>query len=354
MRFRVIRVACNARGILKTMNARIAFAVIPCLALLLACSESKPASAAASPVAAPAAGSTATQQPAAAPPAQPQTPAGPARPATHFNAERTMQYTREIVAFGPRYNGTAALEKVRQYLRTHLKGDQVEQDSFTADTPAGKQHMVNIIAKFPGSKDGIIVVASHYETNYWLRNIHFVGANDGACTSAMLLELANQLRGRKLEGYSVWLVWDDGEESVSGQWSDADSLYGTKHLAAKWQQDGTIKKIKGLFIADMLGGSDLHVLRDTNSTPWLEDLVYQAASDLGYQSHFFQESGAEEDDHLPFARMGVPVSDLISVPFGYNDAYHHTVEDTLDKLSTRSLQISGETVMEAIRLLNQR
>src|SRR5205085_20415 len=190
MRFRVIRVACNARGILKTMNARIAFAVIPCLALLLACSESKPASAAASPVAAPAAGSTATQQPAAAPPAQPQTPAGSARPATHFNAERTMQYTREIVAFGPRYNGTAALEKVRQYLRTHLKGDQVEQDSFTADTPAGKQHMVNIIAKFPGSKDGIIVVASHYETNYWLRNIHFVGANDGACTSAMLLELA--------------------------------------------------------------------------------------------------------------------------------------------------------------------
>ena len=50
--------------------------------------------------------------------------------------------------------------------------------------------------KFPGKKDGIIVLASHYETNYRLRNIHFVGANDGGSTTGLLIEIANDLRGK--------------------------------------------------------------------------------------------------------------------------------------------------------------
>ena len=72
----------------------------------------------------------------------------------------------------------------------------------------------NIIAKFPGTRDGIIVIASHYDTNYPLRNTSYVGANDGASSSALLLEIANQLRGKKRDGYSVWLVWDDAEEAM--------------------------------------------------------------------------------------------------------------------------------------------
>jgi glutaminyl-peptide cyclotransferase len=326
--------------------------VIVLVSALAACSQNKPVQAGA-PEPKPAGATQPATQPAPPPPA-PSSAAANTAPALHVDANRVMQYTREIIAFGPRYDGSKAIEKVRQYLLAHLKGDQVEQDSFVAETPAGKLPMTNIIAKFPGTKDGIIVLASHYETNYNLRNINYVGTNDGACTSALLLEIANQLRGKKLDGYSVWLVWDDGEESVSGQWSDADSLYGTKHLAQKWQQDGAIPKIKALFIVDMLGDKDLKVLRDTNSTPWLEDLVYQAASAYGFQSHFFTMTGAEEDDHLPFARMGVPVADLISTPYGYNDAYHHTVEDTLDKISVRSLKITGDTLLEAIRLVNQR
>ncbi len=319
--------------------------VLICCAAMAACSNSKPAEASAP-------APQAAAQPAA--PLAAITAAAPSAPAMHVDADRAMQYTREIVAFGPRYDGSKAVESVRQYILAHLKGVQVEQDSFVSDTPAGKLPMTNIIAKFPGTKDGIIVLASHYETNYNLRNINFVGANDGACTSALLLEIANQLRGKKLEGYSVWLLWDDGEESVSGQWSDADSLYGTRHLAAKWQADGTIKKIKALFVVDMIGDKELKVIRDDNSTPWLEDLVYQAASTYGFQSRFFVQHWPEEDDHSPFQKLGVPVSDFISLPYGYNDAYHHTVEDTLDKLSPRSLKIAGDTLLETIRLVNQR
>ena len=137
-------------------------------------------------------------------------------------------------------------------------------------------------------------------------------------------------------------------------WSDTDSLYGTKQLAQKWQQDGTAKKIKAFIVLDMIGDADLDIQREGNSTPWLEDLIYQAASRLGYQSHFFAQAVPVEDDHLPFARVGVPVADIIDIDYGYNNAYHHTTEDTLDKLSSRSLQIVGDTVMQAIRLIEQR
>jgi len=72
----------------------------------------------------------------------------------------------------------------------------------------------------------------------------FVGANDGACTSALLLAIADELRGKKLEGYSVWLAFFDGEESITKEWTDDDSLYGSRHLASRWQQDGTTARSK--------------------------------------------------------------------------------------------------------------
>jgi glutaminyl-peptide cyclotransferase len=292
---------------------------------------------------------TPTQTPASASPTKPVEPVGPA---LHVEAARAMQYTKEIVAFGPRWDGSKALDQVRAYIRNKLKGDQVEEDAFVAETSVGKVPMRNIIAKFPGSRDGIIVLSSHYETNYWLRQTSFVGANDGACTSALLLAIADQLRGKKLEGYSIWLAFFDGEESMTRQWNDDDALWGSRHLAKKWQDDGTAKKIKALLLADMIGDADLGVFRDQNSTPWLEELVLQAATRLGYQSSFFREATAVDDDHIPFARAGIPVADLIDIDYGYNNAFHHTTQDTVDKLSVESLKISGDVILETIRLIN--
>lgn len=275
----------------------------------------------------------------------------PAGPELRIDPAHAWQYTKEIIAFGPRWDGSKGQERLGAYLHEKLKSDQVEDDPFVADTPAGKIPMRNIIAKFPGTKDGIIVLGSHIDTNYPLRNTNFIGANDGACTTALLLAIGDQLRGKKLEGYSVWLAFFDGEEAIK-EWNAQDSLYGSKHLAAKWQQDGTAKKIKAFMLADMIGDADLNIQREGNSTPWLLDLVSQAAQRLGYQSHFFASEGPIDDDHLPFARIGVPVADLIDYDYGYGNSYHHTTDDTLDKLSPKSLQISGDVILETIRLIN--
>ena len=271
-----------------------------------------------------------------------------------FDGARALAYTRQYVdATGPRWIGSPGHAKAEAFLKAQFRHDDLEEDTFTTDTPAGPMTMHNFIVKFPGKKDGIIVLASHYETNYPLRNIHYVGANDGGSTTGLLIEMANYFRGHTLDGYSVWLVFTDGEEAIKS-WSDSDSVYGSKHLAAKWAADGTLKRIKAFILADMLGDKDLDVQRDLNSTPWLEDLVYKAASQYGWQSFFFQRSTYDEDDHIPFVHRGVPCADLIDLDYGYDNAWWHTAQDTLDKLSAQSLTISGDTILETIRLLNQR
>jgi Zn-dependent M28 family amino/carboxypeptidase len=273
-------------------------------------------------------------------------------PPPSIDATRAMEYVKEIVKFGPRPLGSENHKKVEEYILAHLKGDEVESDSFTADTVEGKFPVRNIIAKYPGTKDGIIVIAGHYDTNYPLRNTSYIGANDGASTSALLLEFANQLRGKKRDGYSIWLVWTDAEEAMR-HWSDTDSVYGTRHLAQKWQQDGTAKKIKALLLTDMIGDADLNIEHDTNSTPWLEAVVYEAAKRLGFQSHFFERTFAVEDDHLPMVRAGIPCADLIDLNYGYNNVFHHTVQDTIDKLSPESLRITGAVVLETVNILDK-
>ena len=266
------------------------------------------------------------------------------------NSHRAMQYVKEIVAFGRRAPGSPGMAKQQAYLRAKLKADGFEEDRFKAKTPAGEFEMTNLIAKFPGSTDGIIVIGSHYDTNYPLKD--YVGANDGGSSTALLLEIANQLRGHKRAGPAVWLVFFDGEEAFQ-KWSDTDSLYGSRHLVAKWQQDGTTKKIKAFLLLDMIGDADLNIDHDANSTKWLGDLVYQAAGNLSRKSYFYGRDISVEDDHLPFLHAGVPSVDIIDINYGYDNVYHHTPQDTIDKLSPKSLQIVGDVVLETIRLLSQ-
>ena len=104
----------------------------------------------------------------------------------------------------------------------------------------------------------------------------------------------------------------------------------------------------------MVGDADLNIERVTNATSWLEDLVYQSASELGYQSHFFARAISVEDDHQAFLSRGVPSVDLIDLEYGYNNVFHHTTQDTLDKLSPKSLAIVGTVTLETVRLLDQR
>ena len=295
------------------------------------------------------------EQVAAAPPAATQNAPAQAANLPHVDGQRAYQYTRDITAFGPRWPGNPAHQKMEAYILEHLKGITIEQDKFTAQTPVGPLPGNNIIAKFEGSKPGLIVVAGHYDTLYGRKD--FVGANDGGASAGLLLELAQQLKGKKLDGYSVWLFWTDNEEAIHDtpdSWARGDGLYGTKQLAAKWQKEGIISKIKAFLLLDMIGDADLNIDREDNSTPWLEDVVAKAASDEGYSRYFFgRRTGGVDDDHVPFAKLGVPVADLIDFNYGPNDAWHHSPQDTMDKVSAKSLEIVGSTVLRTIQLLNQ-
>src|SRR5260370_24202043 len=147
--------------------------------------------------------------------AQPARAVEPVGPTMHIDPARAWQYVNEIVAIGPRWDGGSGQQKMGEYIHRQLKNDQEEEDSFVAETPAGKIPMRSIIAKFPGAKDGVIVLGSHIDTNYPLRKTTFAGANDAGSSTAFLLANADQLRGKKLEGYSVWLAFLDGEEAIA-------------------------------------------------------------------------------------------------------------------------------------------
>ena len=188
----------------------------------------------------------AASAPAAPAPTAVQAAADTSAPKPDINGNHVMQYVKEVVAIGSRPVGSAGHAKLEQYILSKLNGVDVEQDRFTAQTPVGKFPINNIIAKFPGRKDGIIVVAGHYDTNYPLPKA-YVGANDGGSSTALLLALADQFRGKERDGYSVWLVWTDGEEAFV-KWTATDSLYGTKHLAEKWQQDGQPRRSRRSFL----------------------------------------------------------------------------------------------------------
>src|ERR1700722_229468 len=283
---------------------------------------------------------------------------------TQFSGQAAYTLTKQPPDVAPkRFNPPPGHAKAEEFLKQHFapeaaKGNFVA-DTFTATTPAGLQTMTNYIVKYPGKKDGIIVLASHYETNYPLRDINFYGANDGAATTALLIEIGDVLRAHPPEGYSVWLVFDDGEEAVQ-TWSNSDSLYGTRHLAAKWATDGTLAKVKAFMVADMCADKDLNIDHDANSTPWLLDMLKVAAKNTGHSTYVFKNETAVEDDHLPFKKRGVPVLDIIDLDYGPpptehpEGSFHHTEQDPLDKISAPSLQISGDLFLEMIHLINQR
>ncbi len=281
----------------------------------------------------------------------------------HLSGAATYQLTKELLAVAPkRFNGSPGHLAAETFLQSHFEPEARDgrfyTDTFTATTPAGLQTMHNFIVRFPGKKDGFIVLGSHYETNYPLKDIAFYGANDGACTSALLISIGQYLRVHPPQGYSVVLVFFDGEEAVQ-TWGPQDSLYGSRHLAAKWSQDGTLGKVKAFLNADMIGDKDLDIDQDANSDPGLIDLMKTAAKNIGHANVISKDKTGIEDDTVPFQKRGVKVLDVIDYDYGPHtsalpDGYHHTAQDTIDKISAQSLQISGDLLLELIKLIDQR
>lgn len=268
--------------------------------------------------------------------------------AADFSGPSAFKYTQAAVAFGPRPSGSAANRQLQAYIRTQLRQWKCEliEDPFIARTPKGDVPMTNIIAKFPGRSGRAIAVTGHFDTKLFPGR-KFVGANDGGSSTGLLLELARDLSGAPRVD-DVYVVFFDGEEAVN-DWTETDSVYGSRHLAYKWKADGTLARIKGLINVDMIGDKNLGVLIEENSTYSLRKLVWNTAAELGYKAYFLDTGEKVEDDHMPFLKLGVPSLDIID--FDY-DPWHKD-SDTMDKLSPKSLEIVGTVVLESVKRLER-
>jgi len=263
-----------------------------------------------------------------------------------FDGKRAFAQVVKQVSFGPRPSGSQAIVHLQDYLQTELQsyGCNVETDSFGADTPVGRLPMKNILVKIPGENPGVILLGTHYDT---LLKDNFVGADDGGSSSALMLELARLLCAQHGK-YAVWIAFFDGEEAMK-QWSANDSRYGSRQMAARLSSSGDIKKIKAFLLADIVGGRTAQFLRESSSNPALIDLVWNTAAKLGYSGLFLNDMTSAEDDHDSFMKRGVPAVDVIG-DFVHN-GYWHTPQDSLDKISPKTLAIVGHVFLESVKQL---
>jgi glutaminyl-peptide cyclotransferase len=278
--------------------------------------------------------------------------APPASQTGGFDGARAYDYTAKLVSFGPRPPATDAIHRTQDYIRKQLKsfGCLADEDDFHSQTPIGSVEMKNIVAKVPGEGPGIILLLTHYDT---ARIDSFVGADDGGSSTGLMLEMARLLCGGQKQPNSVWISFLDGEEALV-KWSDSDSVYGSRELAARMAVSGDLKHVRAVILADMIGQKDLQIPRESQSTKWLTDIVWDTAARLGYQDVFISKDTAIDDDHRPFLARNVPAVDIIDYQGYVNLGYWHTPKDTLDKLSPRSMAIAGHVILASVAALQQK
>ena len=278
--------------------------------------------------------------------------APPASQTGGFDGQQAYEYTAKLVSFGPRPPASDAIHRTQDYIRTQLKsfGCAVDEDDFHSQTPIGSLAMKNIFAKIPGEGPGIILLMTHYDT---ARIDNFVGAEDAGSSTGLMLEMARLLCAKKNQPNAVWIAFLDGEEAQV-KWSDTDSVYGSRELAARLAISGDLKRVRAVLLADMIGQRDLRIEKDSDSTPWLVDLVWRMAARLGYGNIFVSDRIGIDDDHDAFLHRGVSAVDIIDLVDYQTLGYWHTPQDTLDKVTPRSIAIVGHVFVESVNELQQR
>jgi Zn-dependent M28 family amino/carboxypeptidase len=271
-------------------------------------------------------------------------------PTNGFDGKRAWDHLRAQVGFGPRPSGSPAIVETRKYIAGQLKASGIEakEQNFIAKTPLGEVSMANVIATIPGRRADRLVLASHYDTKLY-REFRFVGANDGASSTAALLELGRVLKARQNE-LTIELLFLDGEEARMPEWRGNDNTYGSRHYVQTAQKGGSLKSLRALVLLDMIGDRDLVIKRDSNSTPWLVDIIWSAAARLGHAPTFSNQLTVIEDDHIPFLRAGVPAVDIIDL----ENPTWHTPQDDLEHVNVKSLQTVGDVVVAAIPEIEKR
>jgi len=251
-----------------------------------------------------------------------------------FDADRAWRVLKRQVAMGERPAGSPASRRLGRYLKRRVPNGRFQR------VPGGLR---NVIGKVPGRKRGrVVLVGAHYDT----KDIPgFVGANDGASGTAVVLELARTIRPRTIRP-TLLFAFFDGEESPRGAADhefDEEGLRGSR-VAARRMAD----RVDRMVLLDFVGDRDLSIPRERYSSPRLWERLRAAAERAGASDTFPPgTAGGVLDDHIPFIRRGVPAIDLIDFDF---DCWHRTCDD-LSAVSKDSLDRVGETVMELLPTL---
>jgi Zn-dependent M28 family amino/carboxypeptidase len=252
----------------------------------------------------------------------------------HFDAERAFALIRRQVGYGQRPAGSPQLRRVAEVLRRQLPNGRFE-------AVTGHPGLRNIVGTLPGTKPAI-VLGAHYDSEYHPKG--FVGANDSAAGTAAVVELARDLR--TTSGREVRFVLFDGEEEGPGcpnaRFAQC-ALRGSRAYVAAHRRE-----VGAMVLLDYIANKGVRLPREGSSTPTLWARVRAAAQRVGVASVFPpRDQVAIYDDHTPFLRAGIPAVDLIDFSYRYADGVH----DTIDKLSTASMDAVGETMFELIREL---
>jgi glutaminyl-peptide cyclotransferase len=259
--------------------------------------------------------------------------------ADRFDAKAAYELVEEQVGYGQRPAGSPQLRRLAVELRRQLPKGQFE-------AIPGEPGLRNIVATLPGSQPGI-VVGAHYDT--LVKPKGFVGANNGAAGSAVVIEVARALAEvrQRAAGREVSFVLFDGEEPEAGLPEEGADFYGEGLRGSRAYVAAHPGQTSQMILLDYVGGEGLRLPREATSDEALWERLRLAANEVGAAEHFPPETGpAITDDHTPFLRAGVPAIDLIDWSYP-----GHDLRDGLDRISVQSLDAVGETVTQLVEEL---
>lgn len=269
-----------------------------------------------------------------------------------FDSARAWEHLETFVGLGPRPAGSEALEEKRRYLVRELEEYGLEPvvERFTSETPEGPIEFANVYADVGPDTAPLVILCTHIDTKRF--EWEFVGANDSAAGTAVLLELARVLaRAEREVAYRVLFL--DGEESIRQAWVDPDNRYGSRHHAAELQRSGERSRVKACVLLDLVGDRDLRLNRETLSNQELLGLFFEAAREAGLGQHVDGPRREIKDDHLSFMAANIPSVDLIDFEYGPRNAYWHDERDTLENVSRESLAAIGGIVLAGLPALEE-
>jgi peptidase M28-like protein len=285
-------------------------------------------------------------------------------PKTTFSGEQALVYARTQVDFGPRVPGTEGHRRTGDWIVAQMRerADTVVEQRWTHVTQRGDSlPMRNILARFHPETEQRVLYVAHWDTrpvadadrNLGARQLPIPGANDGASGVALLIALGDVIK-KTTPSVGVDLLFVDGEDYGSfADPNNPDVLIGSRYFADHLPSPD-YRPLFGV-LWDMIGDRDLSIYQEQYSVqaaPEVVQRVWETAKDLGYDDYFIPEViEGITDDHVPLIKKGLRVIDVIDIDYGPPienggarpaATYHHTMQDTIDKISARSLQIVGD------------